>query len=334
MDFIINFSINTANYFKYPSSYYCPMITCDKCKDSAVTFIRYSGAHLCEKHFIEFVDRRVKKEVSKQCKLPKKTKLAVALSGGKDSTLALYMMQKIFSKHRDFEIIALTIDEGIKGYRPGSIKAAKKTCKELGISHYITSFKERLGFNLDSIEPFTGEFTPCTYCGVFRRFCLNSLAKELNVTRLVMGHNLDDMAQSIIMNIFKGDPQKMARLGPHRHVQPGLVPRLIPLRTIPEKESYLYAMLEGMNIYDRECPYAIYAQRGFFREMLARAEEGTPGTRHAILSFYDQTIDAVSEKFGPAELGKCEQCGEPTNQKICKTCILVNEINNKMKVKK
>jgi uncharacterized protein (TIGR00269 family) len=296
-----------------------------------VTFIRYSGTHLCERHFLEFVDRRIKKEFSKQRKLSAGSKLAVALSGGKDSTLALYMTKKIFEKHRDFELVAITVDEGIAGYRPESIRAARQLCKSLGIEHYITSFKDKLGLDLDEIKPKLGELLPCSYCGVFRRFCLNTLAKELDVTALVMGHNLDDMAQSIIMNIFKGDPQKLARLGPHKKVQPGLVPRLMPLRMIPEKESYLYAMLKKLPIYDGECPYAIYAQRGFFRDMLAKAEEGTPGTRHAILSYYDQTVDTLKETFPPAELNKCEQCGEPTNQDICKTCILKNSIIDKLK---
>ncbi len=306
------------------------MLTCSKCSQPAVTFIRYSGAHLCEKHFVEFVDRRVKSEFSKQRKLPQNSKLAVALSGGKDSTLALYMTKKIFEKHRGFEIIAITVDEGISGYRPESIKAAKKVCKKLGIKHYITSFKDRLGFDLDDIKPQSGELLPCSYCGVFRRFCLNKMAKEHDATALVMGHNLDDMAQSIIMNIFKGVPQKLARLGPHKNIQPGLVPRLMPLRTIPEKESYLYTMLKDLPIYDGECPYAIYAQRGFFRDMLARAEEATPGSRHAILSFFDQTIETISKSFPPVELNECKQCGEPTNQQLCKTCILKNEVMGKL----
>jgi uncharacterized protein (TIGR00269 family) len=302
------------------------MLTCSKCPQPAVTFIRYSGAYLCDKHFIEFVDRRVKKEISRQRKLPKNSKLAVALSGGKDSTLALYQIKNIFKNHRDFEIIAITVDEGIDGYRPASIEAAKKTCSELGVEYYITSFQERLGFNLDSIRPNTSEFLPCSYCGVFRRFCLNKMAKELDATALIMGHNLDDMSQSIIMNIFKGDAQKLARLGPHSNTQPGLVPRLMPLRTIPEKESYLYAMLKNLTIYDGECPYAIHAQRGFFRDMLARAEEATPGTRHAILSFYDQTNDVITGKFAPAELKKCADCGEPTNQDLCKACVFKIEL--------
>jgi len=304
------------------------MIKCDKCSQIPVTFIRYSGAHLCDTHFLEFVDRRVKREISKQHRLPSDARLAVALSGGKDSTLALYMMKRIFGKHRDMEIIAITVDEGIAGYRPESIKAAKKTCKELGVSHYITTFKENIGFDLDSINMSDSELLPCSYCGVFRRFCLNTLAKKLDMDWLVTGHNLDDFTQSIIMNIFKGDPQKLARLGPHKTIQPGLIPRLLPLRSIPEKESYLYAMLKKMAIYDGECPYALYAQRGLFRDILSKAEEATPGTRHAILNFYDQTSDAIKQKFAPAQLNKCEQCGEPTNQKICKTCILKNQILN------
>jgi uncharacterized protein (TIGR00269 family) len=287
--------------------------------------------HLCDKHFIDFVDRRVKKEFAKQRKLPKGSKLAVALSGGKDSTLALYLTKHVFEKHRDFEIIAITVDEGISGYRPESIKAAEQVCSDLGIEHYITSFKDRLGFTLDEVKPKAGELLPCSYCGVFRRFCLNSMAKEQDVTALVMGHNLDDMAQSIIMNVFKGDPQKLARLGPHKTVQPGLVPRLMPLRMIPEKESYLYTMLKNLPFYDGECPYAIYAQRGFFRDMLASAEEATPGTRHAIMSYYDQTIDAIKRTFPPAELKQCEVCGEPTNQKLCKTCILRKEVLDQLK---
>jgi uncharacterized protein (TIGR00269 family) len=307
------------------------MIPCDKCTQPAVTFIRYSGAHLCTEHFIAFVNKRIKKEISKQCRLQNNAKLAVALSGGKDSTLALYMIKNIFEQHRGVKIIAITVDEGIAGYRPDSIKAAEKTCNELGIEHHITSFQERLGVTLDEIGPHTQELTPCTFCGVFRRFCLNTLAKEQDVTWLVTGHNLDDMTQSILMNIFKGDAQKLARLGPHRNVQPGLVPRLIPLRTIPEKESYLYAMLKKMHIYDGECPYALHAQRGQFRDMLAAAEAATPGSRHAILSFYDQTIDAIKQKFAPAELNECEHCGEPTNQKVCKTCILKDQLSDIIK---
>src|SRR3989475_2579400 len=81
------------------------------------------------------------------------------------------------------------------------------------------------------------------------------------------GLNLDDTAQSILMNVARGDVEKLARMGPHETRQPGLVPRIQPLRMIPEKEVYLYALLRGIEFHDATCPYAERAQRGRFRDI-------------------------------------------------------------------
>ena len=307
------------------------MKTCDKCSKPSVTFIRYSGAHLCSDHFIQFFEQRVKKELSKQFKIRAEQNIVVACSGGKDSSVALFILDKIYRKHKNVELEALTIDEGIKGYRPESIEFAKNTAKELEIPHRIVSFKDKIGYDLDSIytyiEKTSNDVLPCSYCGVFRRFCLNTEAKDMGATRLATGHNLDDIAQSIFMNIFRADIPKLARLGPHKRVQPGLVPRTLPLRVIPEKETYLYSILNDIKIYDGECPYAKFAQRGKFRDVLARFEEDTPGTRHSLLSTYDQLSGLLVEKFGPIELNQCERCGEPTSDLMCKSCKFRGELD-------
>ena len=170
------------------------------------------------------------------------------------------------------------------------------------------------------------ELGECSYCGVFRRLCLNTKAKELGVDKLVTGHNLDDMAQSILMNFVNGDINKLVRLGPHKKVQPGLVPRMLPLRSIPEKENALYAILKDIKFHDGVCPYAIRALRGDFRDIIDDLEYKHPGTRHSILNSYDGIKDLLFEKFPPVGLKTCEKCGEPTSQKLCKTCILKNKI--------
>ena len=110
---------------------------------------------------------------------------------------------------------------------------------------YIVSFKDVFGITMDEIASKHDELGECSYCGVFRRVCLNKKSKDLRLDKLVTGHNLDDIAQSILMNFVNGDMQKLARLGPHRKVQPGLVPRMLPLRTIPEKEVALYAIIKN-----------------------------------------------------------------------------------------
>jgi len=301
-------------------------LSCSKCNRPAVTYIRYNGTHLCKNHFIDYFERRVKKEIKKQGRTNDGSKIGVALSGGKDSTVALHIINDIFSKRPNIDIVAITIDEGIKGYRPNSIKCAVNNCKKLAIDHYIVSFKSFVGKSLDEIVLLKDGLGECSYCGVFRRICLNMKSKELGVTRLVTGHNLDDMSQSILMNFVNGDMQKLARLGPHRKVQLGLVPRMLPLRVIPEKEVTMYAILKNIEYYDGECPYSIHALRGDFRDIIDNLEYYHPGTRHSILNSYDSIKDLLSEKYPPAKLNRCEMCGEPTSQIFCKACTLKEKI--------
>jgi uncharacterized protein (TIGR00269 family) len=304
------------------------MKLCDKCGKDAVTLIRYSGMHLCKKHFVEFFERRVKKELRRQGKFGKNEVLALAVSGGKDSIVMMHILQKILGKRRDLEFHIITVDEGIEGYRPESIEYAKKNCDALGIVQHITSFKDIVDLTMDKITRLPIETTPCSYCGVFRRKCLNMKAKEIGATKLATGLNLDDTAQSILMNLMRGDIGRLARLGPHNKVQEGLVPRIQPLRPIPEKESYLYAMLNGIQFYDGECPYSERALRGKYRDIINNLEKDTPGTRHALLQSYDSIADALTGAFPPAKLQKCKKCGEPTLNKMCKACTMIIELEN------
>jgi len=124
------------------------------------------------------------------------------------------------------------------------------------------------------------------------------------------------------MNVARGDIEKLARLAPHDRRQPGLVPRLQPLRVVPEKEVYLYALLRGIKFHDGTCPHAERAQRGRFREILNRLEEDSPGTRHAIVRGYDRLRPLFGDHFPPPALNECVMCGEPTANLTCKACEL------------
>ena len=302
---------------------------CSKCKKPAVTFIRYNGTHLCKDHFIDYFEKRVKKDIKKQGKTLNSSKIAVAISGGKDSTVALHIIHDIFSYRPDIQIYAICVDEGIKNYRDKSINYVKENCKKLNIELHIVSFQELFDITMDDIAKKGDEIGECSYCGVFRRVCLNQKAKQLKLDKLVTGHNLDDMAQSILMNFANSDLKKLARLGPHRKIQPGLVPRMLPLRTIPEKENMLYAILKNISFYDGECPYSTRALRGTFRDVVDNLEFQNPGTRHSILNSYDSIKKSLLEKYPPVELNKCDICGEPTSQKLCKACILKKRIKEK-----
>ncbi|NOX71825.1 MAG: TIGR00269 family protein [Candidatus Micrarchaeota archaeon] len=125
------------------------MKKCSQCEKPAVIYRKYEGRHLCSAHFMRSFEKKVKATISKYEMVDKNDVICVALSGGKDSCATLYILKKIFGKRPDIKIFALTIDEGIKGYRDESIEMAKKLCKRLGVEHHIVSFKDEFKMTLD-----------------------------------------------------------------------------------------------------------------------------------------------------------------------------------------
>ena len=301
---------------------------CDICGREAVTYIRYNGTHLCGEHFMRYVDKRVKKEIRKQIHVYPGDKLAVAVSGGKDSMVALKMVSSVFGPRNGVEVHAITIDEGIDGYRPPSVDIVRRYCEENGIHFHLRSFTE-LGVTMDEIAPTCDDNSPCTYCGVFRRRLMNDEARIIGAKYLATGHNLDDMAQSVMMNFVRGDVERLARLGPHEKVQPGLIPRFLPLRMIPEKETLLYAIVFGLEYWDGECPYWKEALRNQYRDIVDQLEDRSPGARYSILSSYDTLKPMLYREYPQSKLHICE-CGEPTVGSRCKSCELVADARSRI----
>jgi len=301
-------------------------IKCLKCNMDAVTFIRYSGAHLCKYHFLDFVDKRARKDLKGQMTQwdrKERLRVGVALSGGKDSSVTLSVVKRLLENRRGADVVAILVDEGIRGYRPRTIAAAKALTKELDVPLLIGSFKDEFGITMDDIARKCGDQTPCAYCGVLRRYLLNVMAREAHCDVLATGLNLDDTAQSVLMNIARGDVERLARLGPHTRVQEGLVPRVQPLRFVPEKESFLYAQLKGVRFSHAECPYAEPAVRNKYRRIVFELEDEAPGTRHCLLQSYEALRESLADRFVPAKLGRCKECGEPTIREVCEACALV-----------
>jgi len=119
------------------------------------------------------------------------------------------------------ELKALTIDEGIQGYREEALKIVENGCRKLNIEHRIFTFKETFGYELDGLveklrqkKIFNDNLTPCSICGVLRRQALNSAARNEKATKLATGHNLDDEAQTIMLNILSGNPLRIGRTTP------------------------------------------------------------------------------------------------------------------------
>lgn len=291
---------------------------CDLCPSEASVYLRYNGTHLCSEHFCSYVEKRVKKEIRKEIDVFRGDTIGVAVSGGKDSMVMLSILRSIFNERNGINLACISVDEGIAGYRPPSLEIVRRYCSENGIEYRQRSFSE-MGLTMDSVAPMSGENTPCTYCGVFRRRLMNDEARKAGAKYLATGHNLDDLSQSVMMNFVRGDLERLARLGPHAKVRPGLVPRFYPLRMIPERESLLYAMLSDVPFWDGVCPYWEAALRNEYRDIVDGLEDRSPGSKYSILSAYDRMRPMLAGEHPPSDSGTCS-CGEPCNGRRCKAC--------------
>lgn len=306
---------------------------CTECGKRAVFFRRYEGRHLCAGCFVKSIEKKARKTVRSGRMLNHDDRVAVAISGGKDSTALLHILHGILKRHARSEMFAITVDEGIKGYRPPNIKRAAKVCVELGIEHHVFSFREEFGKSLDTkvreIRHTDEIKEPCTYCGVGRRWVLNKKARELRATKLAVGHNLDDEVQSVLLNYMRGDLPRASRMGPvtdwsrRKDFGEMFVPRIKPLRELPEKEIALYVMLKGYDIKWDECPYAS-GVRFDARDFINSMEDKYPGIKYTMLYTFDKINPCVREisRRDEGELILCGKCSEPGSRKVCKACDL------------
>jgi uncharacterized protein (TIGR00269 family) len=279
---------------------------------------------LCEQHLIDDVTRKAKRDLRKYNLLP--GKIAVALSGGKDSSALLHLLHNILAPNRKIEIIAITIDEGISGYREKTIENASNLTDNLGVEHTIVSFEDAFGRTLDDILE-TTTHPPCSICGVLRKNLLNRTAKRIKASYLAIGHNLDDEAQTILINHLRGDIRRLVRLS-HARVQPGLVPRIKPLRRVPESEVAAYGRAVGLSVCPKACPYVDEAYRLGVRVFLNEFEEKHPGTKHAIVRGFDRMVGALLNTYPRAALVPCRICGEPCTGGVCQACKLLGRAGN------
>lgn len=254
--------------------------------------------------------------------------VAVAVSGGKDSLSVLHILKQI-TKPARINLTAIAVDEGIRGYRGLLIKDAEALCKRLEVPLEVYSFKKEMGRTMDQITRKKDREISCTYCGVFRRWILNKAAKEVGADRIATGHNIDDVCQSFIMNIFRNEPFRLARFGPKGGMveDEGFVPRIRPFFRIPEKEIALYAILMGFKSQFGGCPYVKEAFRPEVREFVNKMESAHPGAKFNILKSFMQVRPLLVNEFkkrAEEPIMHCRNCGEPTSSTSeCKRCSLL-----------
>jgi len=283
--------------------------------------------HLDYQNFNQKLENKVKKVIMDYNLINEGDKVAVALSGGKDSVLTLHILDKLLCENEfDFELLAIAIDEGISGYREDGTESARNNASVLGVEYHEVSLESEMGFSLDEAAQFFQ--TACVPCGVFRRYLLNRTAHQLGADKLATGHNLDDEVQSFLMSFARADVRRFAKFGPKQErIHPKMVPRIKPLWLVPEKEVGMWAVMNEVDVHMAECPYAYQSLRSRLKNYLNHLEENRPGTKLNLLQFFQKNLQIEKKKV---KINECQICGEPSSASICKACEMQEFIKNEL----
>ena len=312
---------------------------CSQCGyEQVVIHRKYNGQRLCSNCFKKSIESKVLKTIKKQKLVNKHDKVLVGLSGGKDS-VALLKILNILKEKRVIDLEAVTIDEGIAGYRAEGVRIAKDVAESLGIKHHIVSFNDEYDFTIDDIMRVESESKhpqhACTFCGVFRRQIFNKTAREVNADKIATGHNLDDETQSIMMNYIEGNINNMVRIGYKTEARDErFTPKIKPLREIPEKEIGLYVLESGYEVHFDGCPYAHESFRMEVGDFIRETTLKHPTIMYSILQGFEKIKPVLKEDYMENHEGKpnktCKKCGEPSSRDICKSCKFLDDIHEKL----
>ncbi len=277
-----------------------------------------------DERFVNEFEDRIRETIVGHNLLSNNDRILVAVSGGKDSTVVLHVLHKL-----GFPVEAVTVDAHIGCYTQQNLENIRAVCQKLGVQLHEIPFRRAFGASLCAIRDFLKErghnYRSCTVCGVLRRSLLNRKAREIGAAKLVLGHNLDDEAQAVLMNLLKNRPEMNARLGPK--VETGderFVARVKPLYFIREDEVVKYSKLMGFPVKYGRCPCSVEGFRHAVRDFLDAQEKSRPGIKENVVRVFLENKAALQKRFATNGLPSfCAQCDEPAANSLCRACSLL-----------
>ncbi|KAG8627089.1 hypothetical protein KVT40_004572 [Elsinoe batatas] len=288
--------------------------TCALCPSRPIILRPSNHQRLCAPCFLRTFEDLIYHTITTSRLFRSGERIAIGASGGKDSCVLASVLSTLNKRHSlNLDLILLSIDEGITGYRDHSLDAVRRNAAALDLPLHILSYAELYGWSMDQVVAQIGKKGNCTYCGVFRRQALDRGASRLGVRHVVTGHNADDVAETVVMNLLRGDVARLGRgtsiltqtAGGMEKSETGEVEvtdvkRSKPLMYAYEKEIVLYAHHKKLDYFSTECIYSPEAFRGSARTLIKNLERIRP---ESILDIVRSGVDMAA--LVPDGEGRC-----------------------------
>lgn len=201
-------------------------------------------------------------------------KIAVGLSGGKDSTMLLKAL-KLYQRfsNEKFELYAITIDMGLEGYDPTPLI---EFCKGIDVPYKI--IPTQIGDILFNIRK---EKNPCSLCANMRRGILHDAAKELGCNKVALGHHLNDVIETFMLSLFYEG--RLNTFSPVTYLSRKDLFLIRPFIYVYEKEIIGEVKKQNILIVKNPCPANGETKRQYMKELIKTIEHDIPFVKDNIL---------------------------------------------------
>ena len=276
---------------------------------------------LCLNHFNRYMEKKVestlKNVIYNYHVTLERRRLLVALSGGKDSMALLHLLHSLSLKYH-YTLMPLIIDLGLPHLHDG-ITVCKKNCRNLGLELQIYDLKSEEGFTIPELIEIDGH-TPCSICGLIKRYILNKIAVEHN-SIIVMGHTLNDYTYRILRALSLGDMDTLRRLSYILSQGKRMAMRFSPLHDIYEIDICTFLRINGIEYSHAICPYNDFRIYNPYRRIMDSLDEIDHGVLRRLKRTFFRRLKPTAPKVN---LRECKICGYPTTSEICLFCRIKN----------
>lgn len=290
---------------------------CRVCRGKAVIAVRRHNANFCRSHFLDHVRRQVERTIDDYKMFGPDDRLVLGVSGGKDS-LALWDILNGLG----YRVDGVYLHLGIGEYSSESLTLSQSFAATRDLRLDVVDLTMEYGFAVPEAAT-ASHRTPCSACGLSKRYSLNKVAADRGYDVLVMGHNLDDEAATLFSNVLGWNVEYLGRQHPVLpSTEDGLCKKVKPLIRVAERETAAYAILAGIDYEVEECPMAAGNTINRYKEWLNRLEEQSPGIKANFLFGFLERGSPLFELSDHISLRTCSNCGQPTTGDVCAFCRL------------
>ena len=202
-------------------------------------------------------------------------KIAVGVSGGKDSLVLLETLaqMRVFYPKK-FEVVAITVDMGLPDM---DFSAVKEFCDKIKVEYIVTKTDiARIIFDVRK------ESNPCSLCAKMRRGSLHAAAVEAGCNKVALGHHYDDAIETFMMNLFFEG--RLGCFSPKSYLSNRKLTLIRPLLYATEKDVQYFVRRRPLPVMVSPCPEDHATERENMKNLLAELEKTNKGVKHRIFN--------------------------------------------------